>query len=88
LLLIRILPQHAVEHLLQHLLRPFPLYPLLPDERHQVLSIALISLPNAVAAHEDEVVVLAQLDHLDVRMASDGLPLVGQRGVLLIVQVS
>jgi len=88
LLLIGILAQHPVKHLLQNLLRPLPPYPLLPDQSDQVLTISLVSLPNTVTAHEDKIVLFAQLHHLYIRMACYRLSLVWQIRVFLVVQVA
>lgn len=77
LLLVGILSQHPVQHLFYHLLRTFPLYALLTNQSDEILPIALIPLPNTVTAHQYEVIVFAELHHLDIRVSGNGLSIVG-----------
>ena len=52
------------------------------------MAVLLIPFPNSITADQDKVIVLAELDCLDVGMASDSLAVVLQASVFLIVEIA
>jgi hypothetical protein len=61
---------------------------LLPDQVNQSLSLLLVSLPDSVTSHNDEIVVFAQLDHLDIGVSCNGLAMILEIDILFIVVVT
>lgn len=88
LLLSRILSQKIIQHLLQHLLRALPAHPLLTDQSNQVLTALLVTLPYAITTYQYEVIVFAQLHCFNVGMASNGLSVVLQTFIFLVVEIT
>lgn len=52
------------------------------------MAVFLVALPDAVTTHEDEIVVFTQLDYFYVREAGNGLSVVWQVRVFLVVEVT
>jgi hypothetical protein len=88
LLGIWVFAQKSIQHFLQHRLWRLSLQSLRADEVDQPLSVLLVAFPDAVAADHDEVVIAAELDGLDVGVASDGLAVVLERAILFVVVVA
>lgn len=52
------------------------------------MPVFLIPLPNTITADQNEVVVLAEFDSLDIGVASDGLAVVLELRIFLVVEVA
>jgi hypothetical protein len=87
LFLVGVFPQEGVQHLFQHLLRRVALQSFFTYQVDQFLTVVLETLPDSVAADDDEVVVLGEFDNLDVGVAGNGLPVVLQLHALLVVEI-
>lgn len=88
LLLGGVFGQKPVQQFLEHLFGPLTAHPLLADDSNEILTVFLISFPDAVAADEDEVIVLAEFNYFDFGVAGDGLAVVLQLCVFLVVEIA
>ncbi len=84
---VRVGRQQTIQQVLHNLLRLLPSLDVSPYDFYQSLAILHVLLPNAVAAHHDELVLRGDWELFDIGVAGDHLLVIGKVFVFLVVKV-